>query len=56
MKELLVTCPLCHRTGFSPRGLRVHYCRATKMRRRLTLKEWEHATEWAQEYRILCGK
>jgi hypothetical protein len=28
MSELLITCLLCGRSGFSARGLRAHHCRA----------------------------
>jgi hypothetical protein len=57
MSELLVTCLLCGRGGFSARGLRAHWCpekaghafrdgrefRTSKKSAPLTKDEWDHA-------------
>lgn len=54
-REILVTCLLCGRTGFTPRGLRAHWCPAkpaSKGYKRhsapLTRKEWERCVEAAR--------
>lgn len=31
-KELLVTCPLCGKSGFTARGLQAHWCEVTGKR------------------------
>jgi hypothetical protein len=49
-KELLVTCLLCGRSGFSARGLRAHHCRANN-REPLSDHQREHAI-LAAEYGI----
>ena len=54
-KELLLTCPLCGRRGFTARGLRAHWCPAKpatgdhkKHSAPLTRHEWLEAMKDAQ--------
>lgn len=51
--EILVTCPLCRKHGFTARGLRAHFCPATvcfpgTMKQRLTEQQWQAAVDAAQ--------
>lgn len=57
-RELLVKCLLCGRAGFTPRGLRAHWCPAkpapkghTKHSAPLTPEEWRAAVDAAREAR-----
>lgn len=56
MREVLVTCPLCGQKGFTPRGLRAHWCPAKpapkgnkKHSAPLTREEWREAVEAAKK-------
>jgi hypothetical protein len=57
-KELLVTCPICSRGGFTTRGLRQHWCPAKaapegnkKHSAPLTKLEWRKAVDAARAER-----
>lgn len=55
-REILVTCPLCKRAGFTARGLRAHWCPAkpaqpgyAKHSAPLTREEWRAAVDAAKK-------